>query len=84
MDVTAKQPSEAVLYQFTPNIDFNHKDDLGNIVSGYEKGMTCTVRAGNTKLHAVVQGWMKKPAHDEKDKPILVGGEPLMLVRMGQ
>lgn len=78
--VSAGKPTARVIYQFTPLISFPHKDDFGNILSGYEAGMHYSVREGNTKLDAVVQGWMQKEAHDGSPEKKPLGHK---LVRMG-
>ena len=78
--VTAGKPTAAVIYQFTPNVTFYHKDDYGNILSGYEAGMQYSVRAGNTKLDALVRGWMARDAHDGGPDKKPLG---FKLVRMG-
>ena len=86
-EIEAGKPTGKILYKFTPNISFNHKDDFGNIMSGYEKDLPCQVRKGNDKLNAVVMGWLRKDALDENGNVIPISDNPddgnLKLVRMG-
>lgn len=86
-EIKAGKPTGEILYLFTPNITFNHKDDFGNIMSGYEKDMKYQVRRGNDKLNKVVMGWLQKDALDEDGNVIPISDSPddgnLKLVRMG-
>lgn len=83
--ITAVQPTAGVKYQFTPNIDFEHKDSFGNVISGYMKDHQYNVRncPEHRKLDETVQKWMAKEAHDDnpnKESRVNLGHK---LVRMG-
>ena len=77
-----------VKFSFTPNIDFTHYDDMGNVLCGYEKAFNYKVRQGNVKLEKLVRKWLEKDALDENGKPIPLSSNPedgnLKLVRMGE
>ena len=87
--IKATVPQARTLYNFTPNITFNHYDDLGGkLLCGYEKDMAYSVREGNIGLAKKVQEWLAKDALDEDRNVIPIDPEDdtkgnLKLVRLG-